>query len=84
MEAVVGVAGLADGVDWLGGGDDEPPNQPANGFQPPDCFGVAGTGGLASLPQPCSVDAVRVGAGEAPGMAAGATAPPPSASPASW
>ena len=81
IEAVVGGAGC--GAGGLAAGADEPPNQPAKGFQPLDCFGAAGAG-LASGPQVCSAEAVRVGARETLGMAAGASGSPVSASPASW
>ena len=70
IEAVARGVGVGCGGGGLGGWGDEPPNQPAKGFQPlPDCF-VAGAEGLASLPQPCSTEAVRVGARGALGTVA--------------
>src|SRR6185503_15129773 len=58
IEAVVGGAAAGCGAGGLAGGDDEPPNQPAKGFQPLDCFGAAGAEGLVSPPHVCSAEAV--------------------------
>src|SRR5437773_3355429 len=52
IDAVVDGPGAGCGGGGLADGDDEPPNQPENGFQPlADCFGAAGAEGSGSLPQ---------------------------------
>jgi len=85
IEAVAGGGGVGGGAGWLAGAVDEPPNQPANGFQPlPDFVGAVGADPPASVFQVCSAEAVRVDARGPLATDAGASGSPLSANPASW
>src|SRR5262245_31891357 len=85
IEAVVGDGGGGGGAGWLAVGVDEPPNQPAKGFQPlADLVGAAGTEPPASVLQLCSAEAVRVDPRPPLATDAGASGSPLSAKPASW